>query len=98
MTTETTEITPIELEKEIAERPAHDEPPKRHVVNPAMNIDFQHKYGYCETPQDIVDIARVRGVAITALCGLKFIPGRNPAGLETCDICMDIMGKIMSEG
>jgi hypothetical protein len=46
--------------------------------------------------QDIVDTARMLGSEITALCGYKFIPMRNPEKYEACQQCMDIAGFIMS--
>ena len=87
--TEETEVPPPET--------SNRDPDVRHMVNPAMNMDFQRKYGYCEEAQDVVDIARVRGVEITALCGAKFVPTRSPEGLKTCDPCIEEAGRIMNE-
>lgn len=95
---ETDVDTGLTVLDETQESTGTDIPKKRHIVNPAMNVEFQNKYGRCEDAQEIVDVARVRGVEITALCGEKFIPTRNPAGLETCNACMDIAGQIMGEG
>lgn len=70
-------------------------PNKKHVVNPPSNL---HIWKPGMEAQDVVDYARIHGVEVTALCGAKFIPTRNPSDVqETCDPCLDIMSKILSE-
>lgn len=67
---------------------------KTHIVRPWDNkqIDgWMHLSG-----QDVVDQARMLGWEITALCGYKFIPMRNPEKYEACSQCIDIAGHIMS--
>lgn len=72
---------------------------RTHIVNPADNIDFQHQYGRCETAQEIVNLARMIGVEIVALCGYKFVPKHNPDKPDACEACIKIAGEIMrSEG
>lgn len=94
--TETT-ITSVVTEEQTPV-PGNKEPDKRHIVfgqlNPPVNT---HIWRPGMSGQDMLDIAMVRGVEITALCGFKWIPQRGgPAttGLETCDVCMDIAGKM----
>jgi hypothetical protein len=76
-----------------------DDPNARaHYVNPAMNQDIQKKYGYMETPQEIVDTARLFGLEVTALCGYKWIPSHNPKKFEVCSRCAEIAGDIILSG
>jgi hypothetical protein len=74
-----------------------EEPEKevlRHIVNPPNNL---HIWSPGISAQDIVDIARVRGIEIVALCGAVFVPTRNPEDVkETCNSCLDIASEIMS--
>lgn len=65
-----------------------------HIVRPPENLHiFQPGMG----GQDIVDIARVTGQEVTALCGYRFVPKRNPEKYDACQTCMDIAGNIMRE-
>lgn len=67
---------------------------KTHIVRP---FDNQHIQGWINMQaQDIVDSARLLGWEITALCGYRFIPMRNPEKYEACKQCVDIAGHIMS--
>lgn len=34
--------------------------------------------------------ARVEGVPVEALCGWRWIPHRNPEGLDVCPVCLEI--------
>lgn len=74
------------------------EPPpknaKAHIVNPPSNT---HIWRPGMTAQDIVDIARVRQIEITALCGYRWIPQQAPDDLDACDTCFEIAGILMRE-
>ncbi len=71
-----------------------DDPNKRaHIVNPPANT---HIWREGMEAQDIVDIARVRGIEIVALCGYKFVPKHNPDKLDACTQCFKVAGDIMS--
>lgn len=84
--------TDILQDTDIRETP--EGPSLRHIVNPPSNL---HIWRLGMTAQDIVDVARVNGVEITALCGAKFIPTKNPEDVDkTCDTCMDIASIMMS--
>lgn len=65
-----------------------------HIVNPPANrhIGFPGMKA-----QDIVDIARIRGVEVTALCGYTWVPKRNPEKYPVCQPCVDVAGDIMRE-
>lgn len=66
----------------------------RHIVNPPSNL---HIWNPGMTAQDVVDIARVRGIEIVALCGAKFVPTKNPEDVdETCNTCLDIAGIMLN--
>lgn len=65
---------------------------KTHIVNPPKNL---HIWQPGMTAQEIVDIARVTGQEVTALCGYKWVPKRNPDKYDVCQPCMDIAGELM---
>lgn len=65
---------------------------KRHIVNPPNNL---HIWKPGMAAQDIVDIARVRGIEVVALCGKTWVPNNNVAGRGTCDDCLRIAGEIL---
>ena len=66
----------------------------RHIINPTANL---HIWREGMTAQDIVDIARVRGLVVRALCGAKFIPTKNPDEVDgTCNACLDIAGIMLA--
>lgn len=66
----------------------------RHVINPTANL---HIWRIWMTSQDVVDIARVNGYEIVALCGTKFVPTQNPEDVkETCNACLDIVAIMLS--
>ena len=65
-----------------------------HIVNPPMNL---HIWRPGMEGQDIVDLARLTGTEIMALCGFKFVPKRNPDKFDACDVCMKIAGHILSQ-
>lgn len=67
----------------------------RHIVRPADNPHIS-KIMKNPTGQDVVDIARVRNLEVTALCGKKWVPKNNPEGRDTCDSCLDMAGMIRS--
>lgn len=66
----------------------------RHIINPPNNIHIWRKG---MSAQDIVDIARVKGLEVKALCGAEFVPTRNPEDVkQTCNACLDIAGMIQN--
>lgn len=69
----------------------------RHIVRPADNLHIW-KPGNGQKGQDIVDIARARGIEVRALCGAQFVPTRNPEDVkETCNACLDVASIIRAE-
>lgn len=97
--TETT-ITSVVTEETEAPPPTTSgkDPDKRHMIN---ETDNTHIWRPGMKTTEIVDIAMVRRIEIQALCGYRWIPVRGntgTAGLETCEACIDIAGKILSEG
>ena len=69
----------------------------RHIVRPADN---PHINEFMKNPkgQDVVDIAMIRRLVITTLCGHKFIPSNSPEGRDTCDTCIAMASAINSAG
>lgn len=99
MTTETAERTDVSVQysilDEILPYEESDDPNRRaHIVNPPMNL---HIWRPGMEGQDIVDLARLTGTEIMALCGFKFVPKRNPDKFDACDVCMKIAGHILSQ-
>jgi len=70
-----------------------------HIVSPPENKEifaYMVAHGNPDpSAQDIVDIARVMGWRVTALCGYKWIPQRNPDAYDACPVCMDVAGMHM---
>ena len=60
---------------------------KSHYVNEADNI---HIWTPGMSAQDIIDVARLTGQWVFALCGFKFIPERDPQNYPVCSACADI--------
>ncbi len=94
MTVEQTEMEIVEQDLAYDESdagPYH----RTHIVNPPMN---RHVPGWVPDweAQDVVDAARGLGVEVVALCGLKFIPTRNPDKYDACTQCFKVAEMIMS--
>ena len=69
---------------------------KTHIINPPENT---HIWQPGMTSQDIVNIARLKGRTVKALCGYRFVPKHNPDNFEACQACIRIAGDLMrSEG
>jgi len=80
-----TELFPYEDTDDGADRATH-------IVNPPNNL---HIWRVGMSAQDIVDIARVTGQYVTALCGYKWIPKRNPEKYDLCTGCLEIAQHLM---
>ena len=94
MSTITEETTTV-VETVVVEESQAETPKMRHIINPPANL---HIFRPWMSAQDIVDIARVRGIEVVALCGHRWVPRHNPTNLPTCDDCVRIAGEILSEG
>lgn len=98
MTTTQTEIESVTFEELVPFKEDNDGRRKAHIVNPPDNPHISNGYPNM-TGQDVVTVARMNGLEVTALCGFKFIPQYNPDSYDACDPCMKIAGDIMrSEG
>lgn len=95
MTQTVVEQTTIEaVETEEVTEASNNEP--RHIINPPMNL---HIWREGMSTQEIVDIARVRGLEVVALCGYRWIPTRDASLVkETCNACIDEAGRLMNDG
>lgn len=67
---------------------------KSHYVSLFENM---HLYQPGMTTSDLIDIARLGGLELKALCGHRFTPQHNPAGLEVCGMCVDVAANIIME-
>ena len=65
---------------------------RTHIVRPPEN---KHIFKLGMTAQDIVDVARVTGQEVVALCGHRFVPKSNPEKYDACKSCMKIAGDLM---
>lgn len=75
------------------EEPAKEGEGKAHIVNPPNNL---HIWRIGMTTQDIVDIARVRGLEVVALCGYRWIPRKDPDAYPACEACFKIAQLLMA--
>ena len=72
-----------------------DDPNRRtHIVSPPENLHITNGDPKM-LAQDVVDIARVIGQEVVALCGYKWVPKHNPDKFDACEACMTIAGHIM---
>lgn len=98
MATETI-IGPVEtsiegLEDLIPYEDDGDDTRKTHVIRQHEN---DHLWSPGMTGKDILDLARMTGEFVIALCGFKFVPNHNPEKYDACATCIDLAGKIMME-
>lgn len=64
---------------------------KAHLINEAGNT---HIWQPGMTAQDVVDLARLRGIMLFALCGYTFVPKHDPDNLPACEKCFEIAAQI----
>lgn len=88
METETTELTELIPYEDTDDGKDH----LTHIVSPPENA---HLWRPGMQAQDVVDLARISGQEVTALCGYKWVPKRNPDKYPVCQSCVDIAGHIM---
>jgi len=93
MTTDT--LSQLELNLDIAPYDDTDDGQKHlaHIINPPNNI---HIWQPGMTSKEIVEIARMTGQEVVALCGYRWIPKRNPDKLDVCKTCMDAAHHILA--
>ena len=66
-------------------------------TDPAITDDGDHdRYAHYVRKSDIVR-ANVEGVAVTALCGKKWIPNRDPSKYPLCPTCKDIHERLFGK-
>ena len=73
----------------------------RHIVRPADNEHLLQyvRTGKYPTAAEIIEMAMIRKIDITALCGNTWIPKlNNPSGRDTCNACVEMAGLIRSQG
>lgn len=97
MSTDTIETTTTDISVETIVAPYEDYGSNSenfaHIVNPPNNV---HIWFPGMSSQDIVDIARAKGLMVRALCGKEWVPKRNPEKHPACQTCFDIAGELMS--
>jgi hypothetical protein len=88
------DLSPLtDTETIVVEEPKVEKNKLRHIINPPNNL---HIWVPGMTSQDIVDVARVQGLNVKALCGAVFVPTQNPEDVkETCNMCLELAGIMM---
>lgn len=84
------ETDPEDLAYEETDDPLH----RTHIINPPDNPHISYGHPNMEA-QEVVNIARRKGLEITALCGYKFVPKHNPDKYDACEACVKVAGDIM---
>ncbi|MCW2678707.1 MAG: putative glycerophosphodiester phosphodiesterase, partial [Frankiales bacterium] len=70
----------------------------RPVVDPQLDDgDDDQRFSHYVRKEDILRSA-VDGVAVTALCGKKWLPGRDPEKYPVCPQCKELMGMLEAMG
>ena len=70
-----------------------DDPNRRtHIVNPPNNL---HIWTPGMSAQDFVDLARLNGLEVVALCGYRWVPKHNPEKYDVCETCFKIASGLM---
>lgn len=59
---------------------------RTHIINPPMNT---HIWRPNMTTQDVVDLARIKGLEVVALCGHRWVPKGDPKKYKRCEPCLD---------
>lgn len=67
-----------------------------HIIRPWENLALVGG-NTSASAQDIVDLARISGKEVVALCGYRWVPVRNPEKHPVCQSCMDLAGAIMRD-
>lgn len=91
-----TTLTPdtvADIELTLVPFETNDDPNHRaHLVRPADN--GVTRADDPTTSQDIIDMARLAGTEVVAVCGHTWIPKANPKQYPVCDACLDIAVEI----
>lgn len=91
MTTTQTEIEAVTTEDLFPFEDDFDPDALAHIVDNLANAEV---YGNGLTATDVVEMARLAGTEVIALCGYKWVPKRNPLNHDTCQKCVDIWTRM----
>lgn len=70
----------------------------RAVGEPQLDDDSDdNRFSHFVRKEDILRSA-VDGVPVTALCGKKWLPGRDPEKYPVCPACKEMMGMLEAMG
>ena len=67
---------------------------RAHIINPPMNT---HIWEPGMETQEIVDIARLTGQEVVALCGHRWVPKHDPAAVDVCETCLDLAHQMIGD-
>lgn len=65
----------------------------RPVGDPRLDNGEDNRFSHFVRKEDILRSA-VDGVPVTALCGKKWLPGRDPEKYPVCPTCKEMMGML----
>jgi hypothetical protein len=65
------------------------------TTDPALDDGEDERFSHFVRKEDILRSA-VDGVPVTALCGKKWLPGRDPQKYPVCPRCKEMMGMLES--
>ena len=86
--------TSLDIKEELAPFTDTDDGEKHlsHIIHIVNNT---HVWQQGMNAIDIIEIARLTGQELVALCGYRWIPMRDPRKYPACKICVDIAANIM---
>ena len=67
----------------------------RPVGDPQLDDGEDNRFSHYVRKEDILRSA-VDGVPVTALCGKKWLPGRDPEKYPVCPQCKEMMGMLQA--
>lgn len=80
-------MTDTMTKPEVADPLTEREPPEvAHVVSRENDADAD----------TLVTAAYIEGTPLEALCGVVFVPSRDPKALPPCERCLEILREILS--
>ncbi|RHA38724.1 DUF3039 domain-containing protein [Cellulomonas rhizosphaerae] len=88
----------LDVEIDLAPLEHSDDPNLRaHIVRPIDNGVPNGPKGEGVTAQDVIDLARLNGTEVVALCGHRFVPKHSTVALTACGTCFEAAAAIGRE-
>lgn len=84
----------LRFEEDVEESQDDTNSVRTHIINPPNNL---HIWQPGMTAKEIVEIARMSGYPVKALCGYVWYPKRDPEKYPACENCMKEAEILMRE-